>query len=294
MSRQLVVTADDLGVDPATIEALAELVPAGRVSAASVIPMAPWAGLAVDRLKGYTRQGGSGRLSLGLHANFTAEVGGGSWGPRTAGPSLVRPGTGTFHSDVAAFAAAADANEVFDEMLAQVAWFEATGVRPTHLDSHHGAIYGIDGPHFLHIAVQVCAAHGLALRLPRVVPDELGALRPNVRLVHRAAVALADDLEVQLPQTLVTDWRPQRAISGYLDLRDAYLRKIRDLPQGRSEMFLHPAAVTTGQAPERADQVKRQWELRLLQDDAFAQALTVEGVEVVTWRPDPVPVPAQA
>lgn len=294
MSRQLVVTADDLGVDEATVHAIADLVPSGRVSSASVIPMATWAGLAVDRLKGYTGLGGQRSLSLGLHATFTAEFDGNGWSPRTSAPSLVRPGTHRFHHDVAAFAAAADTTEVLDEMLAQVAWFTSAGVRPTHLDSHHGAIYGIDGPQFLHVAVQVCAAHDLALRLPRTVPEDLGALRPNVRLVHRAAIALADDLRVQLPETVVTDWRPQRQIADYSDLRDTYLRKIRDLPEGLSELILHPAAAGSGGDRRLADATKRRWELELLRDDAFAHTLAVEGIQVVTWRPHRARVQADA
>lgn len=294
MTRKVVITADDLGVDEASIHAVAALVPAGRVSAASIIPMAAWAGLAVDRLKEFTAPGRPEVFSLGVHATLTNETSRG-WGPRTRGMSLVPPGGSAFHPDVTSFAEAATHAEVLAELRAQIAWFAQSGVRPTHLDSHAGAIYGIHGRHFLHSAVLACAEHGLALRLPRTVPGSLGALlRPAVRIAHRAAVALAEDLEVQIPEVLVTDWRPGAEISGYEDLRNSYLRMIGELPEGLSEIFLHPAAATGDRDRQPAERMKRQWELQLLQDDVFADALTAEGVAVVTWGPNRVTVDAEA
>jgi predicted glycoside hydrolase/deacetylase ChbG (UPF0249 family) len=286
VTRRLVLTADDVGIDRGTVDAVVELVAAGRLSAASVIPMAAWAAEAVAVLAEHALPGRHRGLSLGLHATFTADPRGHRWGPlsgATATPSLVSPGTEVFHPDVPAFAAVADEREVLGELRAQVDWFASARVRPTHLDSHHGALYGIDGPHFLRPAVRVCAERGLVLRLPRVVPDELGVLRPGVREMHRACVALADDLGVTLPETIGTEWRPLAQISGYPDLRDAYIALLRGLPEGVSEIFLHPAAEQSSAGPPANGMLKRVWERRLLQDDAFADALAREGIVVVPW-----------
>lgn len=206
----------------------------------------------------------------------------------------MQPGGSAFYADVTSFARAAMHDEVLAELRAQIAWFAQAGARPTHLDSHSGAIYGIRGRHFLHSAVLACAEHGLALRLPRKVPEALGAVPPAVRVVHRAAVALADDLDVQLPETLVTDWRPGAEISGYADLRNSYLRMIGELPDGLSELMLHPASATEGPHRLPAERLKRQWELRLLQDDDFVDTLAAEGVAVVAWGARRVRVDAEA
>lgn len=283
MSRRLVITADDLGVDRSTTDAVVELVSAGRLSAASIIPMATAAAEAVALLAANSHAGARRALSLGVHATFTGNAGGGGWGPLTGGTSLLRPGSAQFHADVAAFAATAQASEVLAELRAQVDWFAASGLRATHLDSHHGALYGIDGPHFMRPAVQVCAERGLALRLPRIVPDELGVLRPGVREMHRVSVALADELGVTLPETIGTEWRPLSQLSGYADLREAYLSLLRGLPDGLSEIFLHPAAEPVSARPLTDGTLKRVWERRLLQDDAFGDALASEGILVVPW-----------
>jgi hypothetical protein len=283
MSRQVVITVDDLGVDPRTISLVADLAAAGRVSAASVIPMAPSATRAVQLLAASAGSGAKRSLSIGLHATFTGD-GAAGWAPLTGGRSLVSTAGGTFHDDVGDFAATADPREVLGELEAQVAWFDAEGIRPTHLDSHEGALYGIDGPGFLTSTVRVCAAHELALRLPRVVPDGLGALvGPAMRQAHRQSVELADDLGVVLPETIGTEWRPLSDLSGYTDLRDAYLTLLRSLPEGLSEIFLHPAMEPGTAGVRVASLQKRLWERRLLQDDAFGEVLAEEDIRVVPW-----------
>ncbi len=283
MSRRLVLTADDVGVDPRTTDTVARLVADGRLTAASVIPMAPSAAQAVAALAGHAAPGAGRSLSLGLHATFTAGPAGRPWAPLTGAASLRRPGAQAFHDDVSAFAAAADPGDVLAELRAQVDWFADVGAQPSHLDSHHGALYGIDGPHFLEQAVRVCAVRGLVLRLPRVVPAALGVLRPGVREVHRGAVELADAFGVPLPETIGTEWRPLAELSGYADLRDSYIALLRALPEGLSEIFLHPSAEPGPRGGEPDGLLKRVWERRLLEDDAFSDVLAAEGIEVVPW-----------
>lgn len=290
MTRRLVITADDVGADRASIDAVVGLVGAGRVSAASVIPMAPWAADAVQVLATGCR---TGAISLGLHATFTADPNGAGWGPLSGGPSLVAPHTARFPADVMTFAELARPAEVQEELRAQVAWFGPHGVRPSHLDSHDGAIFGVDGSHFIDAAVAICAEHDLVLRLPRTVPAELGLLPARVREMHRDSVALADDFGVRIPETVGTEWRPLSQLSGYEDLRAAYLALLRGLPEGLSEIFLHPAVDPRPAAAMTDGMVKRVWEHRLLQDDAFGDALAEEGIVVVPW-PAPASAPTTA
>ena len=299
MSRRLVITADDVGLDEPTVTAVAELARAGRLTAVSVIPMAGWAFQALEVL----RPSAGGRspmagpylnpgLSIGLHATFTSDLSRGSWGPWSPGASLVRPGGRRFYTNVVDFAAAAHPQDVLAELRAQIAWLRDSGVGPSHLDSHHGAIYGLVGPDFVQVALTVCAENGLALRLPRRLPWAMGEVSPAVRLTHERGIAAADELGVQLPETIVTEWRPGAVLSGYADLRDSYLAMLRQLPDGLSEVFLHPARPPAPGTRCSSALAKRTWEYRLLQDDAFGATLAAEGIEVVSWPGSLIPVNA--
>ena len=301
MSRRLVITADDIGLDERTVGAVAELARAGRLSAVSVIPMAPGAFQALEILRaspvpsGRSPMGGQGLnagLSIGLHATFTADLARGAWGPLSPGASLVRPGGRQFHTNVVDFAAAAHPQDVLAELRAQIALLRDSGVRPSHLDSHHGAIYGLVGPDFVQVALEVCAENGLALRLPRTLPWAMGEVAPSARLTHERGIAAADALGVRLPETIMTEWRPGAALSGYADLRDSYLAMLRQLPDGLSEIFLHQAPPPTPGTRCSSALAKRVWEYRLLHDDAFGEALATEGIEVVSWPGARLPINA--
>ena len=288
MSRRLVITADDVGLDLPAVRAVADLARAGRLTAVSIIPMAASATRAlaqIGRVNGVASRdvpGGRPPVSIGLHATFTSDLAPGNWGPRSARASLKQPETGQFHSRVVDFAAVARPEDVLAELRAQIAWFRDAGVNPTHLDSHHGAIYGLAGPSFLRVALQACAENGLALRMPRRIPAEVWVSR-TARLAHERAVAAADELGVALPETITTEWRPGDALAGYAELRHSYLTMLRRLPEGLSEIFLHPSPPPARGADIPPWLAKRVWEHRLLQDDEFSDTLSAEGIEVVSW-----------
>ncbi|MEU4577785.1 ChbG/HpnK family deacetylase [Nonomuraea sp. NPDC023979] len=276
MRRRVVITADDLGREPGTTDVIAGLLAEGHVSATTLICVSPEADRAAARVR-----------DLGVvprvHVTLTSERGLPRWRPLNGGASLADP-DGTLSDDPTVLGARGEAGDVIGEADAQLRWMRERGAAPVAADSHAGTLYGLHGRSWLAEALEWCARHGLAFRLPRdPEPYFGGPLPPPLAAAHERAVAYADALGVAIPRTIATNRRTAADLGGYERLRDDYLRRLAALPEGASELFLHPSSEDAVTGP---DGVVRTWEARLLRDPVWLDALRSEDVEVVPgWWP---------
>lgn len=272
MSRRLVITADDLGRDDGSSQEIVALLAERYVTATTLITVAPESAAAVAAVR---RLG----VTPHLHVTLTSERGRPPWRPLSEAASLVDE-TGALPVDPVAAAEQAAPADVVREMDAQLAWLRGQGVAPSAADSHSGVLYGLWGRSLLADALRWCARHGLAFRLPRDPrPWWGGPLPAPLAAAHEQAVALADALGVPLPATVVTNRRSAGELGGYEALREAMLATLAGLPEGTSELFLHPSRADAVPGPAG---VVRAWEARLLRDPVWHRALSAEGVEVVS------------
>ncbi|SDH15776.1 carbohydrate deacetylase [Nonomuraea jiangxiensis] len=276
MTRRVVITADDLGREPGSTEVILSLLAEGHVSATTLICVSPVAEHAAQRVR-----------KLGvvprLHVTLTSERGVPRWRPLNGAASLVDP-DGTLSDDPLALGARGEAEDVIGEAEAQLSWMRDRGAAPEAADSHAGTLYGLHGRSWLAETLEWCARHGLAFRLPRdPEPYFGGPLPPQLAAAHEKAVAFADALGVSIPRTIATNRRTASELGGYERLRDDYLRRLAALPEGTSEVFLHPSREDAITGP---DGIVRTWETRLLRDPVWHDALDSEGIEVVGgWWP---------
>ncbi|MGI5270374.1 carbohydrate deacetylase [Nonomuraea sp. CA-218870] len=276
MSRRLVITADDLGREPGTTEVVLGLLAEGHVTATTLICVSPAAGRAAERVK-----------ELGvlprLHVTLTSERDVPRWRP-LGGPTGLTDPDGTLSDDPFVLGARGEAADVIREADAQLRWMRARDLAPVAADSHAGTLYGLHGRSWLAETLHWCARHGFAFRLPRdPEPYAGGPLPPPLAAAHERAVALADELGVAIPRTIATNRRTAHELGSYERLRDDYLRRLADLPEGTSELFLHPSREDAVAGP---DGVVRAWEARLLRDPAWHTALAREDVRLTGgWWP---------
>lgn len=271
MTRRVVITADDLAREPGTTDVIVALLAEGHVSATTLICVAPDAERAAKQVSEI------GVLPH-LHVTLTSEGGLPRWRPLSAAASLADP-DGTLTDDPMALGARGEAQDVMREAQAQLDWLRARDLTPQAADSHSGTLYGLHGRSWLAEALEWCARHGLAFRLPRdPAPYFGGPLPPPLAAAHESAVALADALGVAIPQTIATNRRGAHDLGAYEQLRKDYLRRLAALPEGTSELFLHPSREDAVAGP---DGIVRLWETRLLRDPVWHKALESEGIEVV-------------
>ncbi len=267
MTRSLVLTADDAGTDPDADREIAALLAGSPLTAVGVIT----AHAEGDPPAGLENPGAARAVEVLARAAPDVAPG--------VHVVLPTPAPEGGFDDVA--------DRVTDQIDALARATSAVGSPPPdRLDSHQGTLYGLLGRSYLAEAIEVCARRGLAFRLPRGLElygdgDPLLATAV-VRERHASAVAAADAAGVRLPRAIATHRGGDAEARDYATLRDHYLRLLERLPEGTSEIFLHPAPDTSRLRELSAGWWrKRTWELRLLGDPVFIREIERQGIDLV-------------
>ncbi|WP_043501556.1 ChbG/HpnK family deacetylase [Georgenia sp. SUBG003] len=204
------------------------------------------------------------------------------WRPLAADVPSLTDRHGLFHVELARSQGAASPHDVGLEMEAQLSWMTDAGLRPGALDSHSGVLYSHRGGPLMDTALRFCAENSLGFRLPRRLPRLLDVtVRGPLRRRYDEAVAAAGAYGVRLPESIIGAWLPGRLLTGYAQLRRNVLSQLRSLPDGVSELIVHPAPAAAAGLLDRAEGRKRMWELRLLQDPLFLRAIRSERIQLV-------------
>ena len=140
-AKMLILHADDLGVAHSENAASFDALLKGGVNSASIMMPTPW----VTEVAEFSKA--NPNADLGLHLVMTSEWDTFRWGglaPNDKTPSLHDP-DGTMPRQVQTVATRAKVDEVERELRAQIDRAYAIGLKPTHVDSHMGALFSSPG-----------------------------------------------------------------------------------------------------------------------------------------------------
>ena len=264
-AKLLILHADDIGVAHSENAASFDALDKGAVNSGSIMMPTPW----VTEVAEYAKR--NPNADLGLHLTLNSEWKTYRWGgvaPRDQVPSLYEP-DGTLPNNTEIVAKRAKVEEVERELRAQIDRAYAIGLKPTHVDSHMGALFGT--PELFRTYVKVARSYKLPF-LPFIggpSPANMAALEPN-DIVPDAAIMAS---QMGTPE----QWRKY-----YLDV-------IRNLKPGLTWLGVHLGyddaelrAVTVGWDAWGAKW--RQQDYDVLTSAEFKQALKDNNVVLVTWR----------
>ncbi len=237
--KLLIVNADDFGLDPAVNAAITKAHTDGLLTSASLLIAAPHAAEAVEFARSHPE------LGVGLHLCL---VDGRSAALSDKIPALATE-AGELPSSPFALSARLLSNKKLDtdieiELRAQISRFMATGLRPTHLDTHqHMHLH----PRVLAVVTRLAREHGITfIRAP---------VEPLWPAIHCGWQRLPRKLARWTIFAALGSWTKQqlrrqgfhtvdRAV-GVLDpghLTEPFLASyLPELPDGLTEMFFHPA-----------------------------------------------------
>ena len=258
-AKLLILHADDLGfahsADAASFDALDK----GAISSASIMIPTPW----ITEVAAYARAHPD--ADLGLHLTLTSEWETYRWGPtasRDAVPSLLDP-----DSIVARRANAADVER---ELRAQIDRALALGIRPTHVDSHMGALFTTPAL----LAAYVKVAHNYHLPFLAMKTNPFGGGQPMP--LAPTDIPL-DAVIVASPDIPREKWK------------DFYLNAIANLKPGITEIIVHLGhddaelqAVTVNHEPYGSAWRQRDYEV--VNSPEFKKALKDNNVIVIKWK----------
>ena len=264
-AKLLILHADDIGVAHSENAASFDALDKGVVNSGSIMMPTPW----VTEVAAYAKA--HPNADLGLHLTLNSEWNTYRWGglaPRDQTSSLHDP-DGTFPREPDVMAKRAKLDEVEKELRAQIDRAYAIGIKPTHVDSHMGALYGT--PDLFRTYAKVARSY----KLPFL--HFIGGADPAIVKTLQPSDIVADAVIMRLQKGSIEEWRK------------FYLDAIRDMKPGLTVILVHLGyddaelrAVTTGWDSWGADW--RQWDYDVLTSAEFRQALKDNKVVMVTWR----------
>jgi predicted glycoside hydrolase/deacetylase ChbG (UPF0249 family) len=172
----------------------------------------------------------------------------------------------------------ARADDVENELRAQIAYARALGFRPTHLTTHLGAL--VTRPDLIEVYLRVAREHWI----PAMVVELTGEQAERFR---RQGFPLPDDIVTLLadyPLPKVDDLRMVPPAESYEAKKAALLALLRDLAPGLTQIAFHPAVES--EALKRIDPHWRQrvWDAQLIADPDVQAALRHESFVLTNWR----------
>ncbi len=278
MTRAVIVTGDDFGLAVPVNEAVEQAHREGVLTTATLLVGEPASADAVARARRLPE------LRVGLHV---AVCEGRPVLPRRAIPALV-DGRGELRRPVAAFVGfllrPGVARQIEAEIRAQFAAFAATGLVLDHVSGHNNMQLH---PVVLPVLMRVAREYGArAIRLPY---EPLG---PSWRATRRGLARRFLSWLAMAPWDAYVRRRLVRAgfrvndyafgiyDSGRLDV-DALVGFIRNLPEGVSEIFCHPATRRCAEIDRTMPAYGHERELHALVSREVRDALAASGVRTL-------------
>jgi predicted glycoside hydrolase/deacetylase ChbG (UPF0249 family) len=263
-AKLLILHGDDLGVahsvDAASLDALDQ----GAITSASIMMPTPW----VTEVAAYAKS--HPNADLGLHLTLTSEWQTYRWGsvaPSDQVQSLL-DSTGTLPLDVPPLIARAKPAEIERELRAQIDRALALGIRPTHVDSHMGALFTT--PEIMAVYVKVAHDYHLPFLGFR------GSFQGGAPMPLSPSDIAVDNVIVASPDVSRDHWK------------EFYLNAIANLKPGLTEIIVHLGhddaelqAVTVNHEPYGS--AWRQRDYDVVRSAEFKKALRDNNVILVRW-----------
>jgi hopanoid biosynthesis associated protein HpnK len=280
--KLLVVNADDFGLDPAVNAAITKAHTNGLLTSASVLIAAPHAAEAIEFAKAHPK------LDVGLHLCLTD---GRSAALPDKIPSLATA-AGQLPPSPFALGVRLSSNKQLEtdieiELRTQISQFLATGLRPTHFDTHqHTHLH----PLVLKIVMRLAREHGVTfIRAP--AEPLWPAIRCSRQRLPRRIIrwmifaALGSRTKRQLRRD---GFRTVDRAVGVLDpghLTEPFLAPyLRRLPDGLTEVFFHPADCPTEPLLKMQRGYEHAAELQALCSPHLRQIINDSGIRLTNFR----------
>ncbi len=267
--KRLIVTADDFGVSSEVNAAVDHAHREGMLTAASLMVAEPYAADAIERARKLPS------LGVGLHVALTN---GRAMLPTDRVPDLVDR-NGRFdrrlvRAGVRYFALPRVRAQLRSEIQAQFQAFAATGLRLDHVDAHnHMHVH----PTLLAMILDIGREYGLtAMRVP------FEPLQPSWASLGNAVV-IGPWAALMRARLRAANIRTNDAVFGLNATgrmnEEEVLAILDRLPDGLSELYLHPAAEDAAYA--------RVEELEVLISPTVREAVTSKGIELTRYGDEP-------
>jgi predicted glycoside hydrolase/deacetylase ChbG (UPF0249 family) len=267
-SKLLIIHADDMGLAHSVNMACIKAFENKGITSGSIMVPCPWA----PEIEAYTKDHPG--LDVGIHLTMTAEWDQYKWGgitPADQIPSLVDKNN-YFYASVEELGKVAKGADAEKELKAQIDRAIASGVQPTHIDTHMGSV--LANPELVKIYLGLSDIYHLPVLFPRAY---LSWFPPDMAKSMESKIFLLDNLFMLDRKMITGNWI------------DAYKKGIEELKPGLNQMIVHLAidneemqAISKGHDDYGSSW--RQNDLDLVSSPQFKDLLKANQVILITWR----------
>jgi chitin disaccharide deacetylase len=288
-AKVLILHVDDVGMSWDSNEGAINAIEKGVATSLSVMMPCPWVPGFIHYLKEHPN------TDAGLHLTLTSEWKDYRWGPLKGKPAV--PGLvdkeGAFWPSVEEVVKNASADEVEQEIRAQLQRARDAGFEPTHMDSHMGTLFA--KPEFMERYLKVGIENKIPVMFPgghnTMISQQMNAsfelksqLTKTGQMLWSAGLPVLDDLHnvsygFDYPDKgNVSDSELQKIATAN------YIRTIKDLKPGLTMVIMH-CTQTSEIFPKISDSGKiRKGDLLAMTDPEFKKYLEKEKIILTTWR----------
>jgi len=273
--RVLIFHNDDVGMSHESNLGTIEGFEKGLLTSCSTMMPCSW----VPEWAAYLREHPD--IDNGLHLTMNSEWQHYRWGPvagRKGVPGMV-DSEGYMHRDVRQTIASASADEVEQEIRAQIALAEKLGMPITHLDSHMGTLFY--SPEFFERYVKI----GIEKQIPIMIMNPQNLDGANRDAARQAKLAEAVDIV----------WNSGLPVLDYLMtstadtsdpnvMIDALIRNLRDLKPGITQIILHGTRPGANFGAISSSGGKREAELEMVLSDRVKKVIEEEGIILTSYK----------
>jgi len=267
-SKLLIIHADDMGLAHSVNTASIRAFDNKGITSGSIMVPCPWA----PEIEAYVKdhQG----MDVGIHLTLTSEWDLYKWGginPSDQISSLLDKNS-YFFPTVEALGKSAKGAEAEKELRAQIDRAIASGVQPTHLDTHMGSV--LASPELVKIYLGLSDTYHLPVLFPRAY---LSWFPPEMAKAMESKIFLLDNLFMLEPKMITGKWI------------DAYKKGIKELKPGLNQIIVHLAldndemqAISKGH--DDYGSAWRQQDLELVSSPEFRELLKSNHVILIGWK----------
>lgn len=281
MKKYLIINADDFGLCHSANAAVFDLFESGCIRSGTLMAPAPGADEAIAFAAAHPE------YAIGVHLTHTNEwQERWPWGPLTGGKSLMTP-KGRMWPESEDFEAHCDYAEAVAESRAQIEYCESRGMRPSHVDSHMGAVYGLNGKlKLLPLTIKLCGEKGYPFRMfskPLAGQCPEGTNMLLFKGACRFSGAFGKLCRVPMPDYLIF---PEKIGTGssYEEFKYNFIEYLIRVPEGISETYIHPALPTDEMKSISGTWQRRGWEYEVMKDPETHAAFKANGVRLISYR----------
>jgi len=267
-AKLLIIHADDMGLSHSVNTACIKAFENKGITSGSIMVPCPWA----PEIEAWVKDNPG--MDVGIHLTLTAEWNLYKWDGISSSdqiPSLLDRNN-YFYPSVEELGKTAKGAEAEKELRAQIDKAIASGVQPTHLDTHMGSV--LANPELVKVYLGLSQTYHLPILFPRAY---LGMLPPDVAQSLGSQVFLLDNLFMLDERMVTPNWI------------DAYKKGIESMKPGLNQMIVHLAldndemkAITKGH--EGYGSAWRQKDLDLVSSKEFRDLLKANNIILIGWK----------